>query len=154
MKKKLSCNIKNDPKSFYAYVRSKSKSRSKVGPLLDGGNLLVDEDEQMCNILNNYFSSVFTSERLEGLAVLEDKIKIKNVSRDLNDVLITEEVVYKKLCSLKTNKAHGQDGMASLVLKELANEIKGILTIIFNKSMAEHKVPSDCKIANVTPIFF
>ena len=31
--KKLAGNIKNDSKSFYAYVRSKQKVRDKVGPL-------------------------------------------------------------------------------------------------------------------------
>ena len=31
--KKLGGNIKNDSKSFYAYVRSKQKVRDKVGPL-------------------------------------------------------------------------------------------------------------------------
>ena len=39
---------KNDPKSFYAYVRSKSKSKPKVGPLSDENNSLVDDDVQMC----------------------------------------------------------------------------------------------------------
>ena len=30
---KLACNIKNDSKSFYAYVRSKQNVQDKVGPL-------------------------------------------------------------------------------------------------------------------------
>ena len=107
----------------------------------------------MCNTLNEYFSSVFTSERLEGLAELDDKLKLNNVSTSLNDVRITEEIVYNKLCSLKTNKAHGEDGMASFMLKEISNEIKGVLAVIYSKSMAENQVPYDWKSANVTPIF-
>ena len=51
----------------------------------------------MCNILNEYFSSVFTSERLEGLMELDDKLKLNNVSTSLNDVRITEQIVYKKM---------------------------------------------------------
>ena len=98
--KKLSENIKNDPKSFYAYVRSKSKAKPKVWPLSDENNSLVDDDVQMCNILNEYFRSVFTSARLEGLTELDDKLKLNNVSTSLNDVRITEEIVYNKLCSL------------------------------------------------------
>ena len=34
-KQKLACNIKNDSKSFYAYVRSKQNVQDKVGPLED-----------------------------------------------------------------------------------------------------------------------
>ena len=33
--KKLECNIENDSKSFYAYVRNKQNVRDKVGPLED-----------------------------------------------------------------------------------------------------------------------
>ena len=31
----LTCNIKHDSKSFYAYIRSKQNVRDKVGPLED-----------------------------------------------------------------------------------------------------------------------
>ena len=68
--KKLSVNINSDPKSFYAYVRSKSKTKTKVGPLIDSQNMPVEEEEQMCEILNKYFSFVFTLERPEGLMKL------------------------------------------------------------------------------------
>ena len=48
---------------------------------------------------------------------------------------------------------HGSKIMGSLMLKELANELKGVLTIIYNRSLSESKIPNDWKIANVTPIF-
>ena len=47
----------------------------------------------------------------------------------------------------------GDDGMGSLMLKELANELKGVLTIIYNRSLSESKISNDWKMANVTPIF-
>ena len=65
--KKLSVNIKSDPKSFYAYVHSKSKTKTKVRPLIDSQNMQVEEDEQMCEILNKYFSYVFYSGETGGL---------------------------------------------------------------------------------------
>ena len=36
LKKKLANNVKTYPKSFYAYVRSKSKTKTSVGPLKNG----------------------------------------------------------------------------------------------------------------------
>ena len=39
------------------------------------------------------------------------------------------------------------------MLKELANELKGVLTIIYNRSLSDSKIPNDWKMANVTPIF-
>ena len=58
-------NIKSYPKSFYD-VRSKSKTKTKVGPLIDFQNMQVEEEEQMCEIINQYFSSVFTLETPKG----------------------------------------------------------------------------------------
>ena len=72
--KKLSVNIKSDSKSFYAYMRSKSKTKTKVRPLIDSQNMQVEEEEQMFEILNQYFSSVFTLERPEGLMELENRL--------------------------------------------------------------------------------
>ena len=54
-------------------------------------------------------------------------------------------IVYKELSSLKSNKAHGDDGMESLMLKQLANQLKGVLTLIYNRSMSESKISDDSK---------
>jgi len=40
---KLGVRIKDDPKAFYAYVNSKSRGRSKVGPLQDAQGKLVED---------------------------------------------------------------------------------------------------------------
>jgi hypothetical protein len=50
--RKLAMDIKSNPKSFYAYVRSKTKVKDVVGPLKDGNNQLVSDNEVMCEILN------------------------------------------------------------------------------------------------------
>ena len=52
----------------------------------------------MCEILNKYFSSVFTLEKPEGLMELASRLNQEKVASNLNKVLITEERVYKKLC--------------------------------------------------------
>ena len=61
----------------------------------------------------------------------------EKVAPNLNKVLITEEIVNKKISSLKSNKAHGDDGMGSLLLKELTNELKDVLSIIYNRSVSD-----------------
>ena len=60
-------------------------------------------------MFDDYLSSVFTFERLEGLTVLENKLKRCTVSSYLNNVLNTEELVYEKLSPLKSKKARGND---------------------------------------------
>ena len=59
---KLACNIKNDSKGFYAYVRSKQNVQDKVGPLEDSAGNIISQGFLMAEDLNGYFSSVFTKE--------------------------------------------------------------------------------------------
>ena len=54
---------KENTKTFYAYKRRKRVAKEKVGPLKDsGGNMFVEPDE-VGEVLNKYFSSVFTMEK-------------------------------------------------------------------------------------------
>ena len=51
----------DDRKSFFAYVRRKSKSNVKVGSLSTGQGLVSDA-KQKAQVLNDFFGSVFTKE--------------------------------------------------------------------------------------------
>ena len=57
---RLAENIKTDSKTFFRYVRSKVGSRDKIGPLKDDQGARVDDDRAMGELLNKFFSSVFT----------------------------------------------------------------------------------------------
>ena len=59
--RKLAANAKKDPKSFYTYLKTKTANKENVGPLREGKNLITDE-EKMAELLNQFFSSVFTKE--------------------------------------------------------------------------------------------
>ncbi|HLX54541.1 MAG TPA: hypothetical protein VKR58_11400, partial [Aquella sp.] len=55
--KKLASDVKNNCKSFYAYVRSKQRTKDRVGPLINDQGTIVDDDGEAANLLNEYFSS-------------------------------------------------------------------------------------------------
>ena len=97
MRRNLSLNINSDPKNYYAYVRSKSKFKTNVGPLIKTSNMQMEDDEEKSEILKDYFSSVFTTEKIERLPILENKLKGIMDENIINNVLITKEIVYKKL---------------------------------------------------------
>ena len=69
--------------------------RAKLKLKLDSQNMQVEEEEQMCEILNKYFSSVFTLERPEGLIKLENRLNQDKVASNLNKVIITDEMYIK-----------------------------------------------------------
>ena len=62
--KKLVKSIKINPKSFYSYVRSRAKTKDKVGPLKDANGKLILDDNDRAQLLNTFFSSVFTKENM------------------------------------------------------------------------------------------
>ena len=83
---KLTANIRKDPKSFYSYVRFNSKCNDRVGPLKDVNEDIVTDDLGMCNILNNFSTSVFTCENLTDV-LPEDKQRYFGSSDGmLNDI--------------------------------------------------------------------
>jgi len=152
--KKLAKTAKTNPKSFYAYVRSKSKTKDKVGPLKDDKGNVVNDDKIAAELLNAYFASVFTEE--DGSSLMELEVRAgKNLDVHLQSELveITSNKVLNKLNKLQINKSSGGEGLPSRVLRELSNEICVPLAYLMQNSLLEGVVPDDWKTADVSPIF-
>ena len=143
-------NIKQDSKSFFAYIRSKHKVKDVVGPLKDNDGLVITKGKEMADALNIYFSSVFTLDK-NNLPVHEPLLA-DNVEC-LTNMLITPAMIVTKIQNLKDNKSPGIDGITPKLLKEIAEEISVPLAIMFNLSLREGTVPHEWKHANVVPIF-
>ena len=144
---KLAENIKEDPKTFYAYARSKSKAKVGIGPLKLNGKL-IEDDLEMAKILNDYFASVFTREDTNNIPLAAE-----SHTEILEDINITFERVQKSIKSMKPNKAAGVDELVSSFIKGCAPGVLQPLVSLFQKSLSETRVPLDWKIANVTAIF-
>ena len=151
--KKIASNIKTDPKTFYAYVRSKSKTKTSVGPLKNGDGVLFSDNLEMSGILISYFGSVYTKKNLSDKLPEVEQVFKGNLSSNLTDIIITPEVVLEKLKKLKSNKARGTDGLVSDFFLKTSETICLPLSIIFRKSLNEGVVPKDWKLANVSAIF-
>jgi len=59
--RKLADNIKRDNKSFHAYVRSKAKAKTNVGPLVDKDVEVISLNKDMNEEFNKFFVSAFTN---------------------------------------------------------------------------------------------
>ena len=149
---KLAKNIKSNPKAFYNYVRSQSKIKDKVGPLSDENGNLLSDSRDMCKLLNNYFGSIFTVEKMEKIPEARSIFK-GNHADMLRDVEISQGLVYERLKRLKKNKAPGFDNLDSEFLNKTAESISNPLTKIFLNSFECGIVPADWKCANVCSIF-
>jgi len=148
--KKLAQNIKQDSKSFFAYVRSKAKSKTQAGALLSERNDMLNSDKDIAERFNQYFSSVFTSEDLSNIptpvTVLDGLVQCTDLQFDVNTVT-------KALLKLRPDKSMGPDGLAPRLLLETKELISYPLCLLFRKSLDETSIPDDWKQATVTPIF-
>ena len=147
--RKLSLHIKDDPKAFYEYARSKTKIKDTVGRMTDDFGSAILDDGVNVKLLNEYFASIFTKENLVDIPMC-NKVSYKNA---LNTVDFTEEIVYYELCKLRADKSPGVDGIYPVVLRNLANVIFKSLNNIFSQSLLCNIVPHDWKLANVTHLF-
>ena len=147
--KKLAKEAKKNPRAFYSYLNSKTVNKQSVGPLKDDGNI-VSDNEQMCDLMNKYFSSVFTNEDVSNIPLLE---KMYNGNLALTSVSFTSENVSEKISKLKSTSAPGMDKMYPRLLKEAVEFLCHPLTIIYTRSLEEGVVPDDWRCANITPVF-
>ena len=123
-------NIKNYSKSFYAYVRSKQKVRDKVGQLENNRGNIISDGFHMAEVLNEYFSSVFTTENISSLPVPVTKFE-GDKSEHLGQLFVTPEMIAKKIKKMKDNKSCGVDGIPPKLLKEIVEQISTPLAKLF-----------------------
>ena len=58
---------KTNPKEFYSFIRQKRVTTSNIGPISNGNGDFINDEEQICCILNTFFASVFTVEDLSDI---------------------------------------------------------------------------------------
>jgi hypothetical protein len=101
------------------------------------------------NILNEQFSLVFN--RNEDTNNIKDKGTSPHIR--MPDINITTPGVAKLLRNLNIHKATGPDNLPTRLLKTVASQIAPALTTFFQASVAQGKIPSQWKSANVVPIY-
>lgn len=149
--KKIAKGCKKNNKMFWKHVRTKTKANSGISPLDKGNGETATGDAEKANILNDYFSSVFTRENVTNLPYVSEGENSGGAT--LKEVIVTPDAVKEKLQKLDVNKACGPDGIPPRVLRELAEEIATPLCALFNKSLQTGEIPEQWKTATVTAIF-
>ena len=100
------------------------------------------------SILNNQFVSGFTKDDHSILPIMRG-----NRIPDIEQLSIGVNGVYNLLVNIDPHKATGPDGIPSRLLKETAYQKAPLHTFIFQSSLDQGKLPSDWKIANITPLY-
>ena len=149
--KDVATDAKKNPKKFWAYVRSKMKTRAGISPLLknnDEPDSLCFLDKEKADILQDQFTSVFVSEPDGDIPRIDPRTQII-----LQDVEITQKMVTDEIKSINKNKSCGPDDIDITMLHELIDIMGTPITEILKKSLNSGTLPSDWLDAIVTPVF-
>ena len=106
---------------------------------------------ETASLLNEYFSSVFTKERMDKIP--EPSRRIKEEKLKLDEIQFTKEEVIKQLEKLQVDKIPGVDKIHPKLLHETRAEIGEALANLFKKSFNSGELPRDWKDAVVVPLF-
>ncbi len=136
-----------NPKKFFNLVKSKRCDYSGVAPLLHNG-ISHSDSKMQANILNDTFGSVFTSEDKTKLPILPP-----SPHPSMPKIQISTNGVHKLLSHLNPHKATGPDNLSAHVLKEGADALAPAMTLLFEASLKQGKMPDEWRSARVTPLF-
>ena len=90
----------------------------------------MTDHQQMANILNSFFCSVFTEEDMDNKQEMEHQYQGEE---PLINVAITKDKVKEKLAKLKPTAAPGPDKVWAKVLHSLADVLAEPLEHVFTK---------------------
>jgi hypothetical protein len=147
----LGLSVKENPKRFWSFVKSKNKNRS-IPQEMKYNETYSDTSEGKANLFNDYFASVFGPTD----ATSNDRSNTHDTNDALNDgissVIICVNDVHEVMSKLDTNKAVGPDNLSHVILKTCCNELEESICNLINISLVEGVVPKDWLEANVIPV--
>ena len=101
--KLIARETKNKPKSFCRYVKSQTKAKEGICPMEKEDGSITNTDFEKAEVLNSFFSSVFTREDLTNIPHIE----AKSFKEPLSPVPISNKEVWDLLRKIKPEKSPG-----------------------------------------------
>ena len=129
------------------YIKSALKRPNSVPPLSSTNGYVTNDTYEKCELLNNYFSSVFTR---DNFIIPEFPPRTQSI---LSDIHFTEASVLRSLKKLSNSFSSGPDGFSSILIKEISGYIVSPLCTMFNICFYSGVLPDEWLDANVVPIF-
>ena len=152
-------------KKLFSLIKNARQDAQGISPLKDPSTSETSSlNKEKANILNRQFQSVFSQlSPLKLGQICIDKLQqyfnqnipdqFKCNYPQMPEININLNGILKLLSNLQPHKAAGPDEIRPIVLRELRTKIAPIIQLIFEKSLATGKLPSDWTRANVSPIF-
>ena len=115
--------IKENPKAFFSFARSRQRTKAKVGPFLDSNGEPNPSADFAAEALRQQYDSVFAAPR-QAWSVTDFKEHFKtdddldtDADTSLQNIRFGPEDIEKACSQLKSTAAAGPDGVPAILLK-------------------------------------
>ena len=117
--------IKSDSKFFFQYASKQSKLKKSVGPLTNKQGNLTHNTDDICDILQSQYLSVFTTPSTSHhIPDIRDFFTTEQNENHIRDnVNITIQDVHLAIKQMPRNAAAGPDGLPSSMFHNCAKEL-------------------------------
>ena len=150
--RKITSNMKHNPKQFFGYLNSKRKIKNGVSELKDKNGNLCEKSLDNANILGNFFASTFVQESQDfDYTINEDTEPHVN---EISDIVFSLDEIRNYLSHLNIYKSGGPDQIHPKLLKTLSKNSDFVLAVtgLFNQCIASGSLPKIWKTAQVTAL--
>ena len=144
-------NVKENQKYSRSYIKSSCKTRDKLYDLMQDNGALTVNNKKKVDILNRFFSSVFTRESIVNVPALH--IPDRQVDNVLENIIVSPEEVLKKFSKLNPSKAAGPESLHCKFLFELKDLLCKPLARFSTGHLKKGEVPDQWHQAHISPIF-
>ena len=148
--KKAIEKIKANPRAFFTYSKSKSKTTTAIGPLLDKDKKLQTDPLTMSNILQDQYTKVFSNpDSGDPDQPMPDTTDVQW----FDDIKVTPKEIITAINEISPYSAPGPDKIPAVLIKECKNEVAQALAILWRKSLDSGQIPPDLLRQTIIPIF-
>ncbi|CAG9137746.1 unnamed protein product [Plutella xylostella] len=150
---KSECNILDDPKQFWSFVKLK-KGTSSIPTSITCGSNVANSPEEIVDCFSDYFGSVFNENDSMDIMDTIDTYHGNSWNMEcLGTITITPDIVKTYIDKLDINKGSGIDNIPPIFIVKCKESLAIPLSILFGRSIAEGIMPGKWKTAKVAPIF-
>ena len=145
--------IKSNPKYFYSYAMSLSKTKSSINMLFDKNKNVTTDNKSMADTLQEQFQSVFSDPQAPHKK--EPSFTPPDISAPMmdTDLDITNEDIIDAIKAIPNDSSCGPDGIPVLLLKNCASQLCAPFKLIWSESFKSGTVPKFYKNTQIFPLF-
>ena len=151
--RKLSLQLKNNPKPFWCYVNSSMKDRPSMSTFKDDDGNILDDSLEIAEAFNDLFTSFFFKNAYVCPVPREDTTSLDQDMNTISTVSFAVPKIRFFIDKLPASVSCDRDGISYKTIKSCNSVMASKLSHLFQKSMDTGLIPDSWRNVIVTPIY-